>query len=103
LPGEFFVLRSPAAAIKAISVPETDKVFLNSEEIQRLANTPLGGASGADVRRAFLFGCFSGLRVSYLKSLAWGDIEHNPPQIVKRRMMHAALDSDFLYEALFSG
>ncbi|MDR2095490.1 MAG: site-specific integrase [Treponema sp.] len=77
--------RNPAVAVKSIFVPETDKVFLNSEEIQRLAHTPMGGELGADVRRAFLFGCFSGLRVSDLKSLIWGDIEHNPLQIVKRQ------------------
>jgi integrase len=77
--------RNPADAIKSISVPETDKVFLNGEEIQCLASTPAGGELGADVRRAFLFSCFSGLRISDLKSLTWGDIEHNPPQIIKRQ------------------
>jgi integrase len=82
---EGIIPRNPAAAVKSISIPETDKVFLNSGEIQRLANTPMGGGLGADVRRAFLFGCFSGLRVSDLKSLAWGNIEHNPLQIVKRQ------------------
>jgi integrase len=79
------ISRSPADVIKSISVPETDKVFLNGDEIQRLASTPIGGELGADVRRAFLFSCFSGLRISDLKSLTRGDIEHNPPQIIKRQ------------------
>jgi site-specific recombinase XerD len=82
---ESIIPRNPSEAVKSISVPETDKVFLNSEEIQKLANTPIGGELGADVRRAFLFACFVGLRVSDIKSLTWGEIEHNPLQIVKRQ------------------
>jgi site-specific recombinase XerD len=66
---EGIIPRNPAAAVKSISIPETDKVFLSSEEIQQLlARTPVGGELGADVRRAFLFGCFSGLRISDLNS-----------------------------------
>jgi integrase len=82
---ESIIPRNPTATVKSIAVPESDKVFLNSEEIQRLANTPIGGELGAEVRRAFLFACFVGLRISDIKSLAWGDIEHNPLQIAKRQ------------------
>jgi integrase len=77
--------RDPSAAVKTIPVPEADKVFLSSEEIQRLASTPMSGELGADVRRAFLFACFSGLRISDIKSLTWGNIEHNPLLFVKRQ------------------
>jgi site-specific recombinase XerD len=84
---ENIIPRNPAEAVKSIPVPEPDKVYLNIEEIQQLANTPLNGALGAEVRRAFLFGCFSGLRISDIKSLTWGDIEHSAKgiQIVKRQ------------------
>jgi integrase len=82
---ENIITRNPAAAVKAIPMPESDKVFLNSGEIQRLADTPLGGHLGAEVKRAFLFACFTGLRISDIKTLAWGDIEHNPLQIIKRQ------------------
>ena len=77
--------RNPAEGIKAISNTETDKVFLSSAEIQRLANTPLGGELGAEVKQAFLFACFTGLRISDLKSIAWGDIQRDPLQINKRQ------------------
>jgi integrase len=82
---ENIIPRNPAAAVKAIPVPESDKVFLNPQEIQRLANTPLNGALGGEVRRAFLFACFTGLRVSDIKGLTWGDIEYNPLQLIKRQ------------------
>jgi integrase len=32
-----------------------------------------------------LFGCYTGLRISDLKTLAWGDIQRDPPQINKRQ------------------
>jgi integrase len=77
--------RNPADGIKAIPVPESDKVFLTPGEIQQLANTDMGGVLGAEIKRAFLFGCFTGLRVSDLKSLTWGDIIRDPLQIAKRQ------------------
>jgi integrase len=77
--------RNPAEGVRAIPIPESDKVFLTSGEIQRLANVDLGGILGAEIKRAFLFGCFTGLRISDLKSLAWGDIIREPLQIAKRQ------------------
>jgi integrase len=82
---ENIIPQNPAIAVKSIPVPESDKVFLNNEEIQKLADTPVGGKLGAEVKRAFLFACFTGLRVSDLKTLTWGDIEHKPLQIIKRQ------------------
>jgi integrase len=77
--------RNPADGIKTIAGTETDKVYLIPEEIQSLANTHLGGELGAEVKQAFLFGCYTGLRISDLKTLAWGDIQRDPPQINKRQ------------------
>lgn len=77
--------RNPAAAVKSIPVPESEKIYLNPDEIQRLANTSIGGKLGAEVRRGFLFCCFTGLRVSDIKTLTWGDIERDPLQIKKRQ------------------
>lgn len=71
--------------MKGITVPESEKVYLNPDEIQRLANTPVGGNLGTEVRWAFLFCCFTGLRVSDIKTLSWGDIERNPLQVKKRQ------------------
>lgn len=82
---ESIIPRNPAAGVKGISLPESDKVYLNPEEIQQLARVELSGKLGPEVRRAFLFACFTGLRVSDLRSLTWGDIERDPLQIKKRQ------------------
>jgi len=77
--------RNPAIGVKSISVPESDKIYLELSEIKKLAKTELGGVLGAEVKRAFLFGCFTGLRISDIKSLQWGDINREPLQIAKRQ------------------
>jgi integrase len=77
--------RNPAEAVKGITAPESVRVYLTAEELGRLAATPLGGELGAEVRRAFLFGACTGLRVSDLRSLTWGEIERDPLQILKRQ------------------
>jgi integrase len=73
----------PTAGVKGIKVPEPDKVWLSTTELTRLANTPLPGETGDDVRRGFIFACYTGLRVSDIKSLTWGDVEHG--QLIKRQ------------------
>jgi integrase len=79
------IVQSPAKNVKGIPQPETDRVFLSLEEVRRLANTPPGRGIGEEARRAFLFACFTGLRVSDLRTLAWGDVEHSPPRISKKQ------------------
>ena len=77
--------RNPATGVRGVSVPESDKIYLTAPEIQTLAKTPLAGELGAEVKNAFLFGCYTGLRISDLKTLVWGDIQRDPPQINKRQ------------------
>ncbi|MDR2952723.1 MAG: site-specific integrase [Treponema sp.] len=77
--------RNPAIGVKGISVPESDRVHLTMEEVQALAAAKAAGELGSEVRKAFLFGCYTGLRVSDLRTLAWGDIQRDPPQINKRQ------------------
>ena len=77
--------RNPAIGVKTIKVPESDKIYLELNEIKKLAKTDLGGILGAEVKRAFLFGCFTGLRISDIKSLQWGDINREPLQIAKKQ------------------
>lgn len=77
--------RNPAVGVKGVSVPESDKVYLTAPEIQAIANVPITKELGVAVKRAFLFGCYTGLRISDLKTLTWGDIQRDPPQINKRQ------------------
>jgi integrase len=78
--------RNPAANIKKIQEPEAVKVWLTTEELERLAATPLHGTLGAEIEKSFLFACMVGLRISDLKSLAWGNIVRSPsPTIMKQQ------------------
>jgi integrase len=77
--------RNPAIGVRGVSVPESDRVYLTAPEVQSLANAPIAGELGAEVKQAFLFGCYTGLRISDLKTLVWGDIQRDPLQINKRQ------------------
>ncbi len=79
------ISHNPADSVKAIKVPESVKVALTNEELQKLADVSLGGGLGAEIRRAFLFAAFTGLRISDLKDLKWGDIKADPLQVQKRQ------------------
>jgi integrase len=79
------LIKNPASGVKGLPEPETDLIFLNIEEMQRLANTEISGELGAEIKKAFIFACYTGLRISDIKSLKWGDIERDPLQIIKRQ------------------
>jgi integrase len=79
------LLKNPAAGVKGLPEPETDLIFLNIEEIRKLANTEIKGELGAEIKKAFIFACYTGLRISDIKALRWGDIERDPIQIIKRQ------------------
>jgi integrase len=64
--------RNPSIGVKGVSVPESDKIYLTAPEVQSLANAHIAGELGAEIKQAFLFGCYTGLRISDLKTLAWG-------------------------------
>jgi integrase len=82
--------KSPAALVKSIKIPEPAKVHLSPDEMQRIADMPVQGELGPEIRKAFLFACYTGLRVSDIKSLTWGDIEQSSLQIIKRQKKTAA-------------
>jgi integrase len=82
---ENILIKNPAESVKGLPEPETDLIFLNIEEVQKLARTGLAGELGAEIKKAFIFACYTGLRISDIKSLKWGDIETNPRQIIKRQ------------------
>jgi integrase len=79
------LIKNPAASVKGLPEPETDLIFLNIDEVQKLANTEIKGELGAEIKKAFIFVCYTGLRISDIKSLKWGDVERDPIQIIKRQ------------------
>lgn len=77
--------RDPGANVKGLRVPESDKRPLTREEVDRLAAHTLPSDLGQEVARAFIFGCLTGLRISDLSALTWGDIERGEkPRLIKR-------------------
>jgi integrase len=79
------LIKNPASGVKGLQEPETDLIFLNIDEVQKLADTTITGKLGEEVRRAFIFACYTGLRICDIKTLKWSDIELNPLQIIKRQ------------------
>ena len=65
---------NPAEMVKGIPLLQGDKRPLTQDELQRLIDEPIGGVLGGEVKQAFLFLCFTGLRISDLKKLKWSQI-----------------------------
>ena len=79
------LISNPANKVKLPSKPETNIVYLTQEEVQKLESTELKGNIAAEVRRAFLFGCYNGLRICDIQELRWKDIEPKEQRIIKRQ------------------
>lgn len=56
---------------KPIKSSGTSRPYLTIEEVKKLIKT---GCNNEQVKRAFLFGCFSGLRISDIRNLTWDNI-----------------------------
>jgi len=75
------ILKNPSHFTKAISTEEKIYDVLTLDEIQRLYNTSVNSELGQEVKKAFIFSCFTGLRISDLKTLKWENIEHRGNKI----------------------
>ena len=63
---------NPASQTTAIRRTQTLPVHLSIKEIRKLSKTP---CSNDQVKQAFLFSCFSGLRYSDVSRLTWANIK----------------------------
>lgn len=64
---------NPALEVYNKKSPGLKKDVLDTDEIQTLANTHCGNA---EVKRAFLFACLTGLRYCDIKEVTWGHINN---------------------------
>ena len=64
---------NPAEAVdrKAIQGEKKKREYLTIDEVKKLMDTP---CAREDVKKAFLFSCFCGLRISDVRSLRWKDV-----------------------------
>jgi integrase len=77
------IRKNPANLVQKIKAPEPEMLFLQFSEVKALSEVTLDDPYGAEVRRAFLFSCYTGLRISDLETLTWAKINTNPWQIQK--------------------
>jgi len=68
---EGLLAHNPIASIKGTGFEETNRTYLTIDEVRKLAETP---CINEVTKRAFLFGCLTGLRHCDIRSLTWGDV-----------------------------
>jgi len=74
-------------------VPSSQRQFLSVDEIKALMATP---CKRDDVKQAFLFSCFCGLRISDIRRLKWGDIVCNDGQMAANIKMKKTKEPIYL-------
>ena len=62
---------NPIANIKGVGYEETNRTYLTADEVRRFAATPCDNDA---TRRAFLFGCLTGMRHCDIRALTWADV-----------------------------
>ena len=71
---------NPAEAVdrKAIQGEKKKREYLTIDEVKMLIDTP---CASEDVKKAFLFSCFCGLRISDVRALLWKDVIYENDKI----------------------
>ena len=75
---------NPTKKVSASDKPKkygSKRDYLTAEELKRMMEVPVP-EKGNDMRRAFLFACFSGLRYSDIQQLKWSDIKQKGEETV---------------------
>lgn len=57
--------------VEKIKKPESKREYLTIDEVKRMAETPCPNEL---VKKAYMFSCFTGLRISDVKGLEWKDV-----------------------------
>ena len=69
---EGVITSNPADPIKGFKAAETERQYLTIEEVKQLAATD---CKYPNLKRAFLFACFTGLRKGDIQKLTWGEVQ----------------------------
>lgn len=79
---------NPCKGVRGISARVPIKDVLTNADLERLVATPIPserGTYGGEIKRAFLFACWTGLRISDLRTLEWKNIDGDKIRIVMRK------------------
>lgn len=79
---EKIISTNPCNMVNNIKKPDTKREYLTLDEIVLLMNTELGNK---EVKDAFLFSCFSGLRYSDIRNLKWENIRANTIEYTQKK------------------
>jgi len=66
------LLNNPGELVAQVKKLDTERDFLTLDEVDKLAQTP---CRSFEVKRAFLFSCFTGLRISDIRALQWQNVK----------------------------
>ena len=66
------IYEDPFLTIRNFKKEETEREYLTIDEVKILVNTP---CEYEGVRRAFLFSCLVGLRISDIRKMTWADVQ----------------------------
>ena len=69
---EGIIASNPADPVKGFKADEAERQYLTIEEVKKMADTY---CKYPHLKRAFLFGCFTGLRKSDIEKLTWGEVQ----------------------------
>jgi site-specific recombinase XerD len=79
---EKYINSNPCNLVDNLKKPETKREFLILEEIKKLVDTQ---CSNQEVKDAFLFSCFTGLRYSDVKNLSWKNIKDGKIEFTQQK------------------
>lgn len=79
------IAHNPAKGVKGITVPEQIHDVLTVSDLEKLVATPIPGDLGEEAKRAFLFACWTGLRISDIRTLQWKNIEAGKIRLIMHK------------------
>ena len=82
------IARNPGDAVPGVTVTTKLMDILTREDLEKLVATPVSGKLGEEARRAFLFACWTGLRISDIRTLKWKNIEAGKIRLVMHKTEH---------------
>lgn len=79
---EMIIQSNPCVLVDNIKKPETQRSYLTIQEVRKLNRKICGNK---DVKDAFIFSCFTGLRYSDVLNLKWSNIKKDKIEFIQKK------------------